>query len=471
MFTKDRIDITTDVCIIGGGSGGFAAAAAASERGANVIIVEKEPILGGTSTSAGINCYEPGIANRHYDLMLHEQLSKIPGATFIGKSTKDYSVDKPWGLSEADEQAVYTDSLRRSGLESSKWRRMHFEPNLLANAMENHLLHTGKVKILYNCSFLSVAVSGNRINEVQVVSQKEGTCIHIKAKVFIDSSGSIILARASGCQYTTGQESRDAYGEESAPTKSNTKVNGVTLVARVTPVDEKYVDNLPDWVRGSDAEEWFDETRAVAINKYPDGDLNLNILPVMDGEEFLHASYEENYQICKARVYRQWNWLQQEKGFSGYRLKYFASLLGIREDYRLIGKYVLKESDITAGYQDQNKMNETVAFSDHAFDTHSQNSKIKEVDIPYGVPYDCLLTKEVENLMVACRGASFSHIAASSCRLSRTMMALGEAAGTAAAMSVKDHKTVHEINIHHLRSQLCIEQTLKYIYDSWKLNS
>lgn len=51
------------------------------------------------------------------------------------------------------------------------------------------------------------------------------------------------------------------------------------------------------------------------------------------------------------------------------------------------------------------------------------------------MPYRCLIPKGFTNLLVACRGASFSSIGASSCRLSRTMMTLGEAAGTAVALA------------------------------------
>ena len=54
---------------------------------------------------------------------------------------------------------------------------------------------------------------------------------------------------------------------------------------------------------------------------------------------------------------------------------------------------------------------------------------------PYGVPFRCLIPAGYRNLLIACRSASFSSVAASSCRLSRTMMELGQAAGTAAALA------------------------------------
>jgi hypothetical protein len=73
---------------------------------------------------------------------------------------------------------------------------------------------------------------------------------------------------------------------------------------------------------------------------------------------------------------------------------------------------------------------------------------------PYGVPYRCLLPKGINNLLVACRGASFSSIAASSCRLSRTMMALGHAAGVASALAKEKGATLRDVPAEALRQTL-----------------
>ena len=57
----------------------------------------------------------------------------------------------------------------------------------------------------------------------------------------------------------------------------------------------------------------------------------------------------------------------------------------------------------------------------------------------YGIPYECMLPKEIDNLLVACRGSSFTHLAASSARLSRTMLQLGEAACYAAVVCIREN--------------------------------
>ena len=70
-----------------------------------------------------------------------------------------------------------------------------------------------------------------------------------------------------------------------------------------------------------------------------------------------------------------------------------------------------------------------VAIADHALDIHGKGGMCRELEYPYEIPIECAMTKEFDNLLVACRGASFSHIAASSARLSRAMMSMGEGVG------------------------------------------
>jgi hypothetical protein len=111
----------------------------------------------------------------------------------------------------------------------------------------------------------------------------------------------------------------------------------------------------------------------------------------------------------------------------------------VREGPRLVGRYVLTEHDLLSGLSGQTH-DDLVTIADHARDTHGADTGragTGELSQPYGVPFRCLLPKEFDNVAVACRGASFSSVAASSCRLSRTMMQLGQAAGTAAALAVR----------------------------------
>ena len=88
------------------------------------------------------------------------------------------------------------------------------------------------------------------------------------------------------------------------------------------------------------------------------------------------------------------------------------------------------------------------------------------LDEPYGVPYECLLPRELDNLLAACRGAGLSHIAASSCRLSRTMMGFGHAAGLAVADAAPRDADLGDVDVGIVRRWLAEDDVALDPYDS-----
>jgi hypothetical protein len=115
---------------------------------------------------------------------------------------------------------------------------------------------------------------------------------------------------------------------------------------------------------------------------------------------------------------------------------------------------MLNENDLLQGINGQTH-GDIIAISDHMMDVHGSNRKAcGELQHPYGIPYRCLIPCGMSNLLVAGRIAGFSSIAASSCRLSRTMMQLGQAAGSAAALSLETSCRFPEIDIGQLRRSL-----------------
>jgi hypothetical protein len=163
------------------------------------------------------------------------------------------------------------------------------------------------------------------------------------------------------------------------------------------------------------------------------------------------------YLECRRRVRAHWHHLQTLwPEFRQYVLAWIAPALGIRESWRIIGETVLTEHDLLAGISAQERQ-DIIALADHAMDTHGVSTGragCLEMREPYGVPYRCLIPKGFTNLLVACRGASFSSLAASSCRLSRTMMQLGQAAGTAAALASDRRVALPDVPARELRARL-----------------
>lgn len=461
----DGVKFDCDLAVIGGGSGGFGAALAAARLGIDVVLVEKADCLGGTSVRSGVNCWEMGIGGTGIPFDLYRELKRIPGAVAIysfGRHGSTFNPERekfryPGGETVIDPGLRYLDTLQRhvprghqldAAYRKKHWHGVPFEPEAMARTMLALLEATGHCRVLLNTGFVDAEAGEGRVHSIRL---SDGS--RLRARYYIDSTGDGLVCVAAGCQAMTGQEARERFGEPDAPEKPTTRVNGVTLIYRVTPVPEPGIEPLPESIP---AQCWWRKSFPGAhVNHYPNGDLNINMLPTMEGEEFLRLGYDGALAECQRRVRAHWRHWQEYAGeFRGFRLSWIAPALGVRETQRIAGEYVLNENDLLAGLSGQ-KHPDIVCLADHMMDTHGGHSKHRgELPEPYGVPYRCLIPKGFQNLLVACRASSFSSLAASSCRLSRTMMQLGQAAGTAAALATEAKVDLPAVPAAQLRDAL-----------------
>jgi hypothetical protein len=410
-----------DICVVGGGSGGFGAACAAARLGANVLLVEAGPGLGGTRTRSGVNNYEPVAGATGLPQEIYERLREIPDAVTLQRPWAKYHPERPWGWTKPSEQTDYRLSLsRRSGVP------IVFEPDTLNRVMQEMLKEAGCSTELQT-RFTEVNEDRSKIQSI-VVDGPDGSKT-IEANLFIDATADINLARAAGCRTAIGVEAHELYNEPSAPEQPELVLNNASLCYRIAPLKAGESTQIQPKPNKVDLEDIHPVT---SIRTYPNGDLNMNPLHMMSGVEAYNLG-KSAYEEAEKRIYAHWHVLQTRYDFDRWRLVWISPALGVRETHRLIGQYVLQEQDLEDGLEKQ-RHPDVIAFADHALDFHGSRPSRELTNGPYGIPFRCLLSREMDNLLVACRGASFSSIAASSCRLSRTMMVLGQAAGTAAAL-------------------------------------
>ncbi len=277
------------------------------------------------------------------------------------------------------------------------------------------------------------------------MEDSHGGVARIRAKVFIDSTGEVWLARAIGCETVLGVDPRSRFNEPSPPEEGFVQLNAITRCYMIVP--ERRAEREPAPRRRSSfpcgVRHRLDGRRA-------DGQHDADAA----GKGPLRLSYEECMRRSEQIVRVYWHWLQQVPEFQGYELAEIAPMLGIRESHRLVARYVLNEHDVTAGLPNQQHP-DIIAVADHPCDIHGAGGGLVAVNTAYGIPYRCLIPAGAwENLLVACRGAGFSKIAASSVRLQRTMIQLGHAAGMAAAMAVKAGAAVDRIDVKTLVERL-----------------
>ncbi len=428
-----------DLIVVGVGSGGFGAALAGARGGLSVLCLEKADRIGGTAVRAGVSHWEPGVGGTGFPFEVYKRLKAIPQAVGVYSFGRHISWSPkdpfPGGEHVVDPACAYADTLRRHPPEGKPidhafrkayWHGVVFEPKAYEGVLREMLAETGKVTLLTGTTFDTVSVAEGRITEMSLTN---GT--RVRARAYVDATGGGALCKACGSEMLFGQESRARLGETSAPESANDQINGVTLMFRITKTDTPGIEALPEGIPEAC---WWGRFPVMSAVKFPNGDYSCNMLPTMKGKEFAQLGYPAAFEECRRRVYSFWHHVQSGwPEFQGYRIAYVCEALGVRETTRVLGEYVLTEQDLEAGLAAQGHP-DIIALADHSIDRHGAKGG-GEVAAPYGVPYRCLVPKGFKNLLIACRGASFSSLAASSCRLSRTMMQLGQAAGTAAALA------------------------------------
>lgn len=423
------------VVVIGGGSAGVGAAYRAAHLGGDVTVIESSLFLGGTSTLGGVNCWEPGIASFGLNRTLYQRMRNIPYGASVGKTLHPYTSDSHIGLNGVDFDLPYEITLKRSDLEWDKMARVHFEPGVMARCMADVLNEVG-VTISTSSAFIAVKSEGERITGVYVRDLITGEEYLLPCDVLIDATADAVVFKQLGLPTRFGEDGFDDFNEPSAPEKSSSIVNGVSLCFRVSKGD--LGNEAPIWTHNTEASEWISKGNLPCSNvdAYPNGDLNFNPLPIMQGNEYFSLNPYQRHKLLTARVYLYWEWMKREHGHKGYHISEIFPRVGVRESWRCVTLDTTTEHDLRRGCFSQG--DDIIALADHMLDTHGQRSKEMHlsatVKVPYGVKIGSLISGVYSNLLVAGRCAGFSHIAASSCRLTRTMMDMGEAAGALAVL-------------------------------------
>ncbi len=455
----EPVPVTCDVAVIGGGSAGFGAAWSAAHLGSSVVLIEREAMLGGTSTLGGVNNWEPGMGGTGVPYRVYQRLRQMPGAAGVYRFDRHLSWRKPWekytfpgGMIETDPCLTYAQTLRRHGrgMGDEAWFREHchgviFEPDAMAAVMLDMLKETGRCRVFLNTSFVAVQQTGGRVESVTL---SDGTTV--RAKVYIDATDGVLCARL-GCELMSGRDRKADFNEPGAPPEPIMKMNGATLIYRITPIGKKEPDLIEPLPEGIPEKCWWGGFPVAFVGEYPGGDRFVNMLPTMKGEEYLELGPEKAYAECVRRVRAHWHWYQQNYDeFRRFKLKMIFPKAGLRETRRVRGEYVLNQNDLIEGLSRQ-KHTDIIAIADHPMDNHGGGGPGGELKEAYGVPYRCLLPLKTDNVLIAGRAASFSAIAASSCRLSRTMMQLGEAAGTAAHLACVRNVALRQVSGDEIR--------------------
>ncbi len=406
-----------DICVVGGGFAGMCAAIAAARYGRKVVIVHDRPMFGGNASSEvrmwpmgarGKNRRETGL----FEEIILKNMHRNP--------TRSYAI----------------------------WDSVLFEA----------VKEEKEIDAILNCSVFDAEVENGRI--VSVTGWQTTTYKHhkITADIFIDCSGDSILAELSGAEYRFGREAREEFDEAAAPIDADSKTmgNSCLLQARETPFPIKYTP--PKWAR-----KLPDETELETRPHLPDQFRDNNFWWLeLGGEQNTIDDAEEIRDELLALSFGVWDHIKNhgDHGADNWELDWAGFLPGKRESRRYVGDHILCQKEVQAG----GKFEDIIAYGgwridDHppaGFDHRGEPTTYYDTPSPFGIPYRCLYSKNVENLMFAGRNISVTHVAMAASRVMGTCAVLGQAAGTAAAYAIEQGITPSDVckNIAEVQKRL-----------------
>lgn len=385
-----------DLVVVGAGVGGMCAAVSAARLGLKVALVNDRPVLGGNNSSE-IRVHLGG----------HIEMEPYPA---LGRMIREFGHSKGGNAQPAEN---YED-----------WKKDAFiaaEPG---------------VKLFSNFRAVSVDMApGGIISSVVIRNTVSGEELRLSAPLFSDCTGDGNLGFMAGADWRMGREGRDEFGEALAPEKGDKLTMGSSVQWYSAETDRKTT--FPEFNYGISFTE--ESCEKVKMGEWT-WETGMNYDQIYDFERI------RDYGMLV--IYSNWSFLKNHYSakaeYSNSELSWMAYVAGKRESRRLMGDYILKQDDV-----DKQVFHEDASFTTTwHFDLHfpdPANTKYfpgaefkaetkTNLIYPYAVPYRCLYSRNVNNLFMAGRDISVTHVTLGSTRLMRTIGMMGEVVGMAASI-------------------------------------
>lgn len=407
-----------DIVVVGGGIAGIATAVSAARQGAKTALINNQNGLGGNASSQ-IRVFINGASYYNYfpnarEGGIVEEIRTAVAELDPYRTYKQASIAY-WSLCEQQENLELFDDLNIDSIETNG-RRL-------------------------------VSVSGGQsFTETRYV---------FRAGQFVDATGDGTLAALAGCEYMVGRESRKTFGESLAPTEADTGIMGSTLMFRGVRRDHPVEFVRPEWAYRFETEEDLPFRLGMYHGAISDGFWWMEWAgPDDDSIRQHHIIQRELWRYA----YGIWDFLKRDpsRGMESYDLDMVGLVPGKRESRRIIGDYVMIEQDIISA----RIFDDAVAYGGWNIDLHAP-SGIKSPEPPnvhvmfpwlYTIPLRSLYARDMDNLWLAGRDMSASHVALGAVRLQGTLGLCGEAIGVAAALACRDQLSCRETAAKHIKT-------------------
>jgi len=439
--TEIPVRAEVDVLVVGAGPAGLMAAqSAALVPGTKVMLIESRGILGGNMT---IGLPLLGFLGRKGNVIIKGlPLRFVERLQARGEATHHRACPLHVSLTMIDPEGA---------------KRLAFE-----------IVKECGIELLMYVFASDVIMEGNTVKGVIIDSKKGREAI--LAKRVIDCTGDGDIAYRAGAEMAYGNEN----GIAQPPTLmfSMRGVDSRKLRDAIADHPELYdIDFIPnEFFRADDnctivgfrnqikqareAGYKIPVERTILITSMTPDEWWVNMSRVNGTDSTDPEQYTRGEEICAEQNREIVRYLKAYiPGFENAYMDRVAPFMGIRESRRIVGEYTLNEQEVL----NCARFDDVIAVAGYPVDQHHPvggDCTLCWCPDSYDIPYRCLIPKKIDGLIVAGRNVSMSHLALASARVMAPAMALGEAAGKAAALSIKDGVELRDINVAELQAAL-----------------
>jgi hypothetical protein len=396
--------IETDLAVVGGGLAGTCAAIQAARAGIKVLLVQDRPVLGGNSSSE-VRLWALG-ATSH--MANNNRWSREGG--LVDELLVENTYRNPEGNS------IFWDALLLE--------KVHDEPN---------------ITLLLNTSVDQVdKKEASLIKSISAYCAQNETRYTIHAPLFCDASGDGVVGFQAGAAFRMGAEEADEFGEGFAPDQSYGQLLGHTIYFY-----SKDLGRPVNYVAPSFALK--DITKIPRFKEIQAHHTGCNFWWIEYGgrRDTIHETEEIKHELWSI-VYGIWDYIKNSGQFpeaENLTLEWVGTIPGKRESRRFEGDYMMTQKDVI----EQVQHTDAVAMGGWSLDLHPSDGIYTDKDPcnqyhskgVYGIPYRCYFSRNIDNLLLAGRIMSASHVAFGSTRVMLTCGHGGAAVGMAAAHCIQ----------------------------------
>lgn len=407
-----------DVLVVGGGSAGSSAAVAAARMGAKVILVERYGFLGGTGAAVldtFYGFYTPGSVER-------KVVGGIPDEVVASLLKRKMLLKRPntYGAGAG----------------------LTYDPETL-KVVWDELATSAGVRVLFHCYFVDVLRDGPKVTGV-LIGTKRGLRA-IQARIIVDASGDADVCARAGAPF----EDAGALGIAQSLTTTFKVINVDVLRAQAFPKKELWA-----LMEAANQEGYTLPRKEGSAHITPFAGVMVTNMTRVTGVDATNPDALARAEVEGRKQALEYMRFLRDKvpGYEKAELGSFAVNIGVRETRRIVGEYWITREDVLSA----RKFPDAIAQCGAPIEEHHAGGDTRWEYLPDGetvdIPFRALLPQQIEGVVVAGRCLSASHEAHASIRSIGQCLAMGQAAGVAAALA--HHGDLRGVDVSLLRARL-----------------